>query len=245
MKWITLLALVSITACTRQDHTASETIALVLLTDTTDARAQYPDECVVSLFHLKHGTDSPALFRLTTISDRQTVPAIECRLGSRQETEQENTEQDPNHRKRACLAFQNKVRTAIRDFRSTVPKTALVKNSECFRSIIAELLRLQQYPATKRVLFVYSDLQECSAIFNAYDKASRELLLSNPEKVAQLFEKTGVLPDALLNTTMHVIYTPTSRADDALFRGMCNVYDQLLSKRGITLNVQANFIKDE
>ena len=238
-----ILPLLLLCSCSSKNKVPQKTICVSALVDLTDHRQLYPNwSGILPLFNLSIDENSEAQFRLCTITDRELNPDIEINLPGGIESEKDNSEDDPDYRKKLITQFFGSIRKAINDFNFKNEHDSSLGFSECFKTISGQLQYLTQKKQDKAVLLIFSDLKENSAIFNCYTEAGRKHLITDSENVIRLFEKTKLLPDNLNNISVFFIYNPISREDDIEFMAMVKVYKKLLQARGAKVKVQADNI---
>lgn len=236
-----LISLVALLSCNKASKEQPDSIYVTTVVDITDSRQVYPDaEHILPLFGFKNNEASEAMFKICTVTDKELNPAIEFRLPNGIETEKDNLEDDPDFRQKLIVKFFTSIRNTIAAFNTKVISDTAINHSECFKSISNELQSLVNQKSVKRVLLVYSDLQENSAFFNCYSKSNQKLVQSNPERVADIFDTAGLMPKGLKNITVSFIYNPISREDDIRFMAMLKVYKKLLEVRGAKVTVSAS-----
>ncbi len=236
-----LFSWVVLSSCTNRLKQQPNIIYVTAVVDITDHRQVYPTaESILPLFSLNTEENSEATFRICPVTDRELNPDIEFHLPNGIETEKSNSYDDPDFRKKVIVQFFSSIRKTITEFNTKVKSDTSVAHSECFKCISNELQNLVQHKSNKGVLVVYSDLQENSAIFTCYNRSNQKLLISNPENIAGVFEKTDLLPKDLKNITVSFVYNPVSREDDIHFMAMLKVYKKLLISRGAKVSVSAS-----
>lgn len=218
-----------------------DSIYVTTVVDITDHRQLYPDaESILPLFNFNNDENSETTFKICTVTDRELNPDIEFHLPNGIETEKSNSEDDLDFRKKVIVQFFSSIRNTIAEFNTKVKSDTSVAHSECFKSISNELQNMVKHKNDKRILLVYSDLQENSVFFNCYNKSNQRLMQTSPEKVAGVFEKAMLIPEDLKGISVCFVYNPISREDDIRFMSMLKVYKKLLLSRGAKVSVSAS-----
>lgn len=239
--YIVFTAVALLSCFNAQKQQQPHSIYVTAVVDITDHRQVYPNaESILPIFNFNNAENSEATFRICPVTDRELNPDIEFHLPNNIETEKSNSYDDPDFRKKVIVQFFSSIRKTITEFNTKVKSDTSVAHSECFKCISNELENLVQHKSNKGVLLVYSDLQENSAILNCYTRFNQKLLISNPENIVGVFEKTVLLPKDLKNITVSFVYNPVSREDDIRFMAMLKVYKKLLLSRGAKVTVSAN-----
>lgn len=243
----TIIFSILLYSCQKSTVTTESSKNISAVIDITDNDAIFPEsKSVIKLFGFDKGRDKEAWFRISTVTDRQLNSAMEYHLPDAKELEKNNIQDDPYYRDKQIIAFQSAIRNTIASFNSTNKKNTTLPNSECFATICNELQLMKKKGATENILLVYSNLYENSDIFNSYTKENMKLLKDSPEKVAEIFNKTNLLPDSLEGYTIYFIYQPRTREDDKKYMAMVRVYKLLLEPRGAKIVAQAtNHLYDE
>lgn len=221
-----------------QQTKQGEQIAVTVLVDITDPHQVYPDaKTVLPLFGLEGNQNNKAVFKLLPITDRKLNPEASILLEEGKKTEQFNHRQDPLFRKRLIVQFYDSVKNVLRTFREEKEKAdTSLHNSEVFFMIARELTLLKEGQSKKRVLLIYSDLQENSDLVSVYHKKKH----IKQRDIATYFEKTNLLPEDLKNITVVVIYKAPTREADTNFMKLSAIYEQMIQKRGGRYIVSAN-----
>lgn len=226
-------------SCQKGETTAEPSKNISAVIDITDNDAIFPEsQPIVKLFGFDKTREMEAWFRISTVADRQLNPAMESHLPNAKATEKDNIQDDPNHRDKQILSFQSAVRKTISSFNSTNKKDTTLPNSECFATICNELQLMKKKGATDNILLVYSNLYENSDIFDSYSKENMKLLMDSTEKIAEMFNKTDLLPDSLEGYAIYFIYQPRTREADKKYMAMVEMYKLLLEPKDAKVIVQ-------
>lgn len=227
-------------SCHKGETTTEPTKNISAVIDITDNDAIFPEsKSVIKLFGFDTVRGGEAWFRISTVTDRLLNPAIEHHLPDSKETEKNNIQDDPNYRDKLIISFQAAIRKTIASFNSTNKKDTTLSNSECFATICNELQLMKKRGAKDNILLVYSNLYENSDFFNSYTKENIKIIMDSTEKVVNIFNETGLLPNSLNGYTIYFIYQPGSREGDKKYMAMVEVYKLLLEPRGAKIVVQA------
>jgi hypothetical protein len=241
MKPIRSLLIIFLALSCNHKIPAPQSAAITVITDQTDPHALAPvPEPILALYGFGEGKDKEAFFRLCAITDKKLNPVKELHLPDGTTTQKKNTLDQPLYRERCIQMFYTSVRLALSD--STVRKqaTSSLGHSEVFYTVSHELSLLAKRTGDRKVLLVFSDLQENSDLFTCYRQTSMALLRTSPDSIAAIFERTGTLPHDLTGITVFCAFAPESREADNNYMAMVSVYKKLLEKRGARIIVQAH-----
>jgi hypothetical protein len=214
---------------------------VVVIRDITDPMKIGPEtDPVFLLYGFSNDKERGAHFRLVPLSDRRLNTFTEFRLPDGKTSESNNTTEDVTYRDHLIEAFHVNIDKAIAN-KVYLSDTATHRDkSECFYTISSELGKLAERKANERVLLVYSDLFENSDVFNSYSKGGRNLLKSNRDSVARVFNRAFPLPRSLEGIRVYFIYQASNREDEQKFLDMVEVYKLLLQSRHATIFVRAD-----
>jgi hypothetical protein len=234
---VLFLLLEGCTSKQKEGHSTEQQSSIVsLITDITDPRAYLPPaESILGLYHCKQTPDAECIFRLQAITDKRLSPIQTYRLPNTSSVEQEDIGGDPQYRERNVLAFYDVVRRATKEFYAQIDTTRRLDNSECFRVIAQELSYLASVKSKEKTLLIASDLLEKSDLYNVYRED-----ISNPQKIATIFDRTGLLPVSLKGVRVVFLFNPRTREEDKQFYSMAQAYRLVLEQKGAVVNVQAN-----
>ncbi len=139
-------------------------------------------------------------------------------------------------RKDSIRAFKNQIALGL----NRIASDTLGRNfSSVYVPIARELVRLSKSTADKRILAIQSDLQEHEFI-SFYDEKTANLLVSSPDRIAEIFQQEVPLPESLSGITVYLVHQPLER--DILFKHLSRLYKHMLESRGATVYVQANLL---
>lgn len=226
-------------------HASIPTPSTYMLTsvvhDLTDKHKLQPKpEPLLPLYNLRDNKAAADYYRYHAITDLTLSPSVELWLPDEATAEKQNSEDRPMYRDLQIVQFYDSIRRQLQSATRRVNDTAEMSHSECFKIIAGELEWLQSKTAKKKVLLIFSNLQENSAIFNAYSESAKHLLTKNTAAVRKIFEQTNLLPDSLQGVSVFFCYQPTDREDDAAFNAMAQVYKSMLESRGAVVRIQAD-----
>jgi len=238
-KIILLLVCIYFGACTSKPVCSST--QLTVLYDATDKRSVEPDaKTIISLLHTSTEQDNEAWVNISSISDKEINQGIYLHLPNSIASEALNTNEDPHYREREILQFMNCLKDTIKRFNSVMKSLPSAQHSECFRGITRELETLSQSKANNKILFVYSDLLECSDICSVYNPETCSTLLSKPSKIEHILDELQLLPSTLQGCKIVFVFQSTNRTEDKMYNGMFGIYKKLLTKRGAKVYQYAN-----
>ena len=134
-------------------------------------------------------------------------------------------------------------REAIKDFETSVEKVLFSQNrngyhkySSIWKPIVREIEKLQAYSG-KRLLLVYSDLQENSKWFSIHKRKDLHRLIKQRGEVKEQFlaEAQAIKPsDSLLKVI--VVYQPKTMIDDERFTRLADLYRSIFTELDIPIS---------
>lgn len=214
---------------------------ITALGDITDPHSLRPlPDPILALYQFDKDKNKEGVFRFRCIEDLHLNPVVEFHLPDGKSAEATNRNGDPHYREKSILSFYAKIRTSLSDFRLVNDSAQSKQYSECFSTIAEELTILGESEATKKILLVFSDLQENSAVFSCYRSENQSLLQSDPKKVGDLLNEQYHLPDDLTGIRVIFIYRPNTREEDQRYKNMNEAYRYLLENRHAQVQTQAN-----
>lgn len=240
-KYIAILAsAVILVSCRNDSKESTGSTSLSIIIDITDPQQLHPEaESIIPLFGLQNDIDKSVIFRITTLTDKQLNPVREIRLKDGVSSNKDNVSDDDNFRKKLVIHFFDTVRKSISEETQSALADTSLSFSECFNTILNEVVKRKQNAGDTAIILVFSDLNENSAFFNVYTGENKALLQQHPEQVAHLIEQRKSISDSISHTTLILVYDPKSRADDEVFMKMTEVYRLIFERRGVTVIVQA------
>lgn len=241
MKHILVLIVVCLfSACYKSEPAITHSTDITVVHDITDQFQEQPDEhAILKLYDFANDKNQAARFRYVLITDRNLNAVAGSSIDDGSVTEKLNVEDEVNYRERLIYSFYNTVRNTMQTFKKEFSMPTPLPNSECFSTIATEICKLAESKSSQRILVVFSDLAENSSLFNCYSAKDRQLLSSNPKKVAKRLLQGIKLPDNLQGITIYFVFRPPDRESDILFGRMVSIYKQLLHERGARVVVQA------
>jgi hypothetical protein len=224
--------------CSQKKEKQPETdlsVAVSVISDITDTHALIPvANPLLQLYRFDQYPETEALFRLRSISDKLLTPVATCRLADGHHTQEQNTEDDPQFRKKNINAFYKRVRQLLNDFYVQTDTTVSLTNSECIRTICDELQYLATDSSTKKILTVFSDLKEKSDLFDVYAATEDPGVL-----IEQKLKEKGMMPERLDGITIFFVYAPADRKQDVQYRQLVQAYKKVMEARGGRVIIQA------
>lgn len=221
-----ILILMMLLAC---KHTESFTIAITVMADRTDTiTIDRPNVLLVkSLSDLVNDPTNGIDFRFQHIGNTDFNPVFNAKL------KPSSFLDNSLERKVAIAHFYKDIYTL---FKSENKRIYSYTSSSILIPLVAQLKKLQQLDASKKVLVLYSDGYECSSLFNVYG-TDRTKLLSNTKLVAEKLKVQLQLPDALSDVTLYLIYNPSTPEDNKLFSSVCKLYLELFKDSGLNIRI--------
>lgn len=240
-QYIAILAIVVfLVSCQKAYKENNRSISVSVIIDITDLQQLHPEsESIIPMFGLQYDVEKSVIFRITPLTDRQLNPVREIRLKDAGSNNKDNVGDDDNFRKKQIIHFYDTVRKSISEETQSALADTSLSYSECFTTILNEVLKRKKNAGDSVIILVFSDLNENSSVFNVYTNENKALLLQHPENVARIFEQKKSIPDSIKHTTLILVYDPKSREDDGVFMKMAEVYRLIFEHRGVTVMVQA------
>ncbi len=208
-------------------------IAESVLIDKTDTFLAKPDAEMIKGQYKANGAWEGYLLRVSTISDIdynytwEIKISPECQLLS-----------NIYDRKDELAIFNSGIDSAFKE----VEVSPTGKNSSSiYEPIIRELTLLKGQSSKRKILIVYSDLMEYSALSNFYDAQTIDGLKTRPDEFEMLFEKTMPVPD-LTDIEAYFIFQPGDSLQSRQFETVSRFYKNLLIKHGASVTIAANLI---
>lgn len=226
----------------QKGHKEKETkVSVSIIMDITDPHQLHPEvESIIPMFGLQDDINRSVLFRISPLTDRQLNPVREIRLKDGIASEKDNAGDDDNFRKRQIIHFYDTVRKSIAQENFSAATDTSLSYSECYMTILKELLKAKPSRIDTAIILAFSDLKEKSSIYNIYTAENRNTLFQHPENVARIFEQSLKIPDSIKHTTLILVYNPKSREDDEVYMKLTEVYRRIFEPRGVTILIQAS-----
>lgn len=208
------------------------TTEVSVMRDITSQQLAEPQvQTIMPFFNLDSNKWGGGIFRFSNITNLSMNQTVEATLPSQNEWLSSIFT-----RTKAINAFNTQVTQIISTAESdTVGK----QNSSIYVPLANELNLLSQSSEKRRILFVYSDLMENDPNFSFYGKKVFAMLLHNPEKAQQYFEKEQPLNN-LKGIEVYLIFQPSNTVEDYQFQTVSAFYKQLLEAAGAKVTITAN-----
>jgi hypothetical protein len=211
-----------------------------VIRDVTDPHILQPDaNSVLDLINLSEYRNAAVNFRYREISDRVLVPTVTLHLADESVTRRQNRKNEALYREKVILNLYTGIRKTLNKA-DTSRSISFKDHSECYKAIASEISLLAGSTSNNRILLVFSNLFENSTLLNIYSQDNSDLLIQDPAKIADLFEKAQLLPENLKGIRVFFVFQPVTREEDFLFLKMAEVYKKLLEARGALVQVQAS-----
>ena len=232
MKPILMFISLLVLGCTKPRPVEDNRIISVL-NDKTDHLELVPTaKPLLSYLKLAEHKEGSCLFKYKEITDKVLSPITSIYLPPKVETEKQNNG-TVLHREKAIQRFSDSI-TRFMDNQTGQVDTGTIAYTECFKAVCQELNELRDIPATQRTVLLFSNCFEHSAILNCYQEHSPSW-----QKILQAFEHAQLLQGNYPNTTMIIVFKPTTRIEDGLFSQVGKAYTELCLKHGIKVHIQA------
>lgn len=241
MKIVALLIPFFLLGCAQEHDKEQVTIeqtTVATVIDVTDPRqvALWPKAYpILALYHCDKFPASACKFSLSVISNLKTNPSYSVYMPTEAETEKRNTTDDAQWRKKQILKFYDSVSSVIEGFYTLYDTSKSLPYSECWGTVVKQLKELSRQPGTRKVLLLFSDLQEKGYAGNAYT-TFKTMSIS---QIKNALEKQITVDEQVTNIKVIVVYQPKDREDDARFSKMYQVYKELLEQKGVIVTQQS------
>lgn len=226
-----VLILTTVFGCNERPSVSTETS---IIWDVTEAHKPVPSaEEILPLFGLSDNASNGATLRFAFASDvsfnHETVFVLPA-AGNAITTNQFD-------RKREVAKYEK----LISGFLDSLAMDTLGRpHSSLYVPIAKSLNRLAtESNADRKILLVYSDLRENSAVMNFYKPQTLLLLQNDSAKAESLLFAEQPLGD-LSGIEMHLLYEPRDANDDAAYRIISGFYASLFERKGVKVFVSAN-----
>lgn len=235
----TLFLVVLFTSCRQGGQEQMPVYDDVILNDRTDPHLLHADpQAHIASLHLSDNKTQEITLRYQEILDKQITPVRVLHLASEAETDARNKNDLPLYREHVVLRFMDTIQKTLCPSPATGDSGRL-GHSEIFHVLAHHLSLLTERQALMKREFIYSDLQEHSALFDSYSKDGQQLLTLHLDSIIHLFKTQRLLPTRLTGIRVYFIYEPRSREDDRKYALMVDVYRRLLEPLGARVIQQA------
>ena len=228
---LAMIAAVLWASCNEAERKSTE---VNVLWDVTEAHKPVPSaEEILPLFSLSENAASGATLRFAFASDvsfnHETVFVLPA-AGNAITTNQFD-------RKREVAKYEKQ----ISGFLDSLAMDTLGRpHSSLYVPIAKSLNRLaKEINADRKILLVYSDLRENSAVMNFYKPQTLALLQNDSAKAEALLFAEQPLGD-LSGIEIHLLYEPSDAVDDTAYRIISGFYVSMFERKGAKVFVSAN-----
>ena len=227
-----------IISCNSERQKEQADMDITVIRDITDRHELQPEaNSILGLYNLVKNKSAGASFRYHEITDKVLVPIVSLHLPDVSDTKRINRKNEPFFRQRIILNFYDTIRKTL-SLADTKSDSSTLAHSEIFKTLCDEIRLLSQSKSKNRILLVFSNLFENSSL-SVYEKQTKNLLIKNPLKIADKFERFHLLPENLSGIKVFFLFKPTTRDEDFDYLKMIDVYKHLLEPRGAKIIVQA------
>lgn len=211
------------------------TVSVTVLVDQTEPGflSQPEAGAIKTMFRSNDSLWQGFHLRLLALSDVDLNPAVQADLPPECQFLSNNYS-----RKDRVKKFSTDIDSSFEKILSAKPGKI---NSSIYSPLADELKRLSETKAKQRVLVIYSDLMEHSALADFYQKKQLQHLKTAPDSVRQELEKRTPLP-VLTGITVHIIYQPRSAAENEQFHIVSEFYKGILEQKGAQVSIGANLV---
>lgn len=133
------------------------------------------------------------------------------------------------------------VRQFKREFDSLIAfqnqKDYSYNNSSILVPLIHQLAELKNKKATRKVVILYSDLQEFSDVYDVYHPKNLNLLLNDPKLVASEIKNNLNLSEDYSSITLVIEFYPKTVHQNRTFTAMLEVYRSVFEDTGLKIQV--------
>lgn len=227
------IALLSLIGSCSDGCPKRDTIEIVIQVDLTEAQLAKPDaDEIIRLYRLdtnKWNAASLTYGDLTDVSYNRYTSFVLAPGGNRL-TSSSFT------RDREVKTFEDSIRSFLSE---RAADTTGRPHSSIYLPLAAELTRLSQSDATRKMLLVYSDLMQNDPSFSFYDQHTMATLKNDPQSITAMLEAKTALPD-LAGIDVYLIFQPADAAQDETFQLVSGFYKALLESHNATVHIGAN-----
>jgi hypothetical protein len=233
---ISILALsVAIMGATYYTYSVSSTDVRLLI-DETDPQISQPEaHQILEIFGLGTNAWNGAYFEARSITDIDYTKAYSVSIPAVSFLDRQLS--NDIARRKSVEDF-SKGTVAILD---TLKKDSIGKrHSSVYRVIVTELNDVAtENLASRKIVLVYSDLRENSSVLNLYDSNTLTLLKTNPDSIANIFQKQVAIGN-LTGVEVFLVYEPSQYIDNESYRLISGLYQNMLEGKGAKVTIAAN-----
>lgn len=216
-------------SCTNEQYSVEQSVLVDL---TEDSFLVKPNaEAHKKLFENNRGLFDGFRFRVMAITDVEYNPVYESSVAPTCELIS-----NLYNRKKEMKVFYAKNDSAMKTVLET---TAGKTKSSIYFPMVMELNRLSKANARRKILTIYSDLNEHTALVSFYDKKILNLLKSEPEAVRRILEAEVSLND-LSGIEIFFVYQPREAKESADFRTISAFFKNWLEEKGAKVSISGN-----
>ncbi|WP_438947050.1 hypothetical protein [Sediminibacterium sp.] len=216
------------------ERSESYSTAISIISDKSDPHLLQPNskEIIGRLLCTAY-PDKRVVVRLRSIEDLVMSHTEVLLLKSEIETEGSNRFHDNQHRNKVIREFYRAITNAI-DSCAAEPQTKELPLSECFKTIVTEIIEIKTTDAIRKELWIFSNLSENRPGFSAYNSRA------SSDSIATLLVADKAPPDSLNGITLVFAYRPSDRDDDIRFMKMAKAYQLIFETRGAKVIIQSH-----
>ncbi len=231
---LVLSTLLLIAGCTQESTTKHHSTEQIWLVDITDPLELFIDTAYVhTQLDIENTLWAAKTITLSTITDYYNNPQKTFTI-----EEATPLMSNPHIRRAKVNTFIGHIDSAIVALPPSVSSTK--NHSLVFTPISKHLQQLSQSRATKRTLYIYSNLMENNPNgVSFYDKATYEQLITHPDRVAEQLQQEEQLPD-LTGITIYLLYYPDNAEDNGRYHTVATFYTHLLEQYHATVQLSAS-----
>lgn len=238
IKYLSIILVWCLVGCgtnERGHNESSFSTTVSVVSDETDKhQLRVKANALLPLFNCEENSKGQCAFRLRPITDRQLTPLSFCKLPEANVSEQSNTRNDPQHRRKIVDAFYTRVHQIVEDVNGMYDTLQELRNSECIRSISAELQFLSSDTSNRKFLVVYSNLREKSDLYDSYLHDELSSIM-----IATKIEGLKIMPEKLQGITVIFVFEARDRKEDKIYMRLAEAYKMVIERKGGVVIFQA------
>lgn len=218
------------------DEIPAQSTCVHVIYDVTQASECRPAvSSLLPLFDFDGG-DTYAEFKLTILRGRLLNAAVTITQDDIPGTESKKS----RLRRSECIdTFRSGIETQLRTFPLKFTEPPLRVRKETYKTFASEIWELARSRAGRKVIVVYSGLEEEQPDFSTSSKESVELMKTDPIAVGEKLLRGKSLPDVLPGLTVIFVFNGNTEKENETFRHMSAVYKELLLDRGAQVIIQS------
>jgi hypothetical protein len=141
-----------------------------------------------------------------------------------------------NERMDTVAHFEKNITTSLNKI--LPPQDAELKHSIVYRTVARHAVALNKMPYKRRILLVYSDLENHDGTISLYGKSGKKLL-RNPEKLEAMFMEQVPLNNSLHGVDIYFVYEPADFSKNNEYTAVSSFFSDVFSRNGAITHITA------